>query len=1662
METVIAQRLLTVCIRASLFLVLLSFPVAEGPWPLAVQAVRPSTATHGDGPSIHPREYYLGKYGTRCMQNLPKLVTSEDSAEHLACFSGRGVRVALLDTGLCAGITERSRNAVTCTSVVPDVKCEDAGCAHGTRSVSVLAGQLSVTTPRARAPLPESAWHNRGTRFASADEYVGLAPDSTVRVLRIFDQQGRTNRRHLVRALDLLLSEAEDGEAGRLHNTWNTSRAYMRSRDEAVDVISLSYGSKDYLSSPQVQNRLYRLMHEYGVIVVAAAGNDGVRLGSVRSPADMPGVLAVGALQIEGHRRSAQKPQASRTLGAFASPLVAGGSYKSVAQFSGRGPTTWELPFGAGRVKPDLVALGQRVWAVQGVSTVTSSAAAPRARNVSPTLQLFSASGTSIAAPIVAGVVALCLEAAWSSTPAAASVQNTTGGVSFLDLRRNRLARVAVSLRVREAILRTAVPLEEDAVSLPSWPYSTSVTPLHSNTSSTASEGHPRRVLAGVPLVQLYADYLRLSRVSILAQGAGEVKPLRALRAIIDKALVSSASDTPESLRSCASFAIPTSMRIGYGIPRGNSSVGVSIPQSCHPSHDPDGKACGDSPLSRLPGKSLAALPAAYWWPFSDEAVYPGATPVLLNFSLHLCPSSSAAADHGEGDAASTEGDKAVRRESTTHTHATYVFTKVSGCTHAREGHSSGNSTQQDDACPLILFRAGSEIPHCERSPNPTRPLNLTARSSSHRASSLEGDAIGEEGTAMGQPSTQGVCSPAKRWNTQQRWLDHLLRVSTELTVVARRSPTYESVAEQLSPPPTSFSLSVAVSSPASAHTHLCYNVARETVEMRRGRGTRSPAGEKGAAASRSSADRHEGNGVQHSRDEVQAPDDHSSCVPLFHLCRALNVEGAVHIFSGSSSSKPVLTVPFTVRVAEPPPRVQRVLIDTSLDWFNPITSTSNLFIAGDDPHESDAGVGAALQRGRQAQRHERAYAEESGGDHPYASLALLCLYLRHALGMAVQTFPILHMSTMSTSSAANGTSAPWPSAERTSNVSHIAQSASAGALAHVGTLIVVDPERPLSRTMRRLLSDAVLSGGPNRSADGLNVLLVTDWFSAEVAARLRWTRDERSDSTERPARTNGTDAADVGGDRDTVRDLRAFRQLENGSTRGLAGSSHVPSWNRWLSEVTAASGSAFHNSDCDHVAHRHIEGLTDAACGSPFELSESIVIDGVMVVDAAAPTRKREPEGNESATHDGGSGTVTSAKTVALRSLGHLNAAGVLQWRLPVQATVLEQARRGATVKAFKEAHASNVHSNGNGTRRTDYTSNTPALPSTQKGEAVICNVMASWAQQQRRLVKRIIASTRNSSAQASSRSGTAASGAEALVVEDGWEKVPTPNGEERRARIGSLEAVEISTEVPAATGASKATQSLSHGVLGFLTLPPPPTHVAAASVNRFRPGRIAIFTDSDCLSASNPHVQAALDELEALLYPTPLTTCATWERFASSVDGQRLLQAESAQSSMCVEVVKELLLWLHTGNLDRWRDSAQLQCEARTWARALHRSAASSTPATGSVLEPHAKTDSEDGAREAVNADDVIGTAPERAHVGGVVWRLWSSTMESTEGDAMPFSFEGAEEETRCRGDYVIRQESAASHVMRALKVNYHGDWRAHLADGRFSCAAVKHQRR
>lgn len=170
--------------------------------------------------------------------------------------------------------------------------------------------------------------------IASSAECLGFAPDAQLYIFRVF-----TNNQVS-------------------YTSWFLD-AFNYAILKKVDVLNLSIGGPDFLDQPFV-DKVWELTAN-NVIMVSAIGNDGPLYGTLNNPADMMDVIGVGGINFEDE----------------------------IARFSSRGMTTWELPQGYGRVKPDIVTYG---------SGVRGSAVHGGCRSLS---------GTSVASPVVAGAVAL-------------------------------------------------------------------------------------------------------------------------------------------------------------------------------------------------------------------------------------------------------------------------------------------------------------------------------------------------------------------------------------------------------------------------------------------------------------------------------------------------------------------------------------------------------------------------------------------------------------------------------------------------------------------------------------------------------------------------------------------------------------------------------------------------------------------------------------------------------------------------------------------------------------------------------------------------------------------------------------------------------------------------------------------------------------------------------------------------------------------------------------------------------------------------------------------------------------------------------------------------------------------------------------------------------
>jgi membrane-bound transcription factor site-1 protease len=174
--------------------------------------------------------------------------------------------------------------------------------------------------------------------IASDTECLGFAPDSEIYSFRVFT-------------------------AKRVSYTAWFLDAFNFAIQKRINVLNLSIGGPDFLDRPFVE-KVWE-MSANKIVVVSAIGNDGPTYGTLNNPADHLDVIGVGGIDFKDR----------------------------IASFSSRGMTTWELPLGSGRVKPDIVAYGHSVQG-SGIGGGCKTL-----------------SGTSVASPVVTGAVALLASA---------------------------------------------------------------------------------------------------------------------------------------------------------------------------------------------------------------------------------------------------------------------------------------------------------------------------------------------------------------------------------------------------------------------------------------------------------------------------------------------------------------------------------------------------------------------------------------------------------------------------------------------------------------------------------------------------------------------------------------------------------------------------------------------------------------------------------------------------------------------------------------------------------------------------------------------------------------------------------------------------------------------------------------------------------------------------------------------------------------------------------------------------------------------------------------------------------------------------------------------------------------------------------------------------
>jgi serine protease AprX len=261
--------------------------------------------------------------------------------------TGQGVGVAVIDTGISGGLADfqTSQNDATSrviASAVIDPKATTANDTYG--HGTAVAGLIAGN----------GGYRQPGDPLAG--QYAGTAPDANLISIKVADDSGRATTLDAIYGLQF---------------------AVDHKRQDNIRVVNMSFRSTsaesaktDPLDAAAEQAWLN------GIVVVAAAGNMGTAADAVSyAPGNDPYVITVGALDDQGTRSTYDDAPAS---------------------WSSQGVTQ------DGVAKPDVLAPGAHI--------VTTLAPGSDFATLCPTCVIghayFQVSGTSLAAPLVAGVAA--------------------------------------------------------------------------------------------------------------------------------------------------------------------------------------------------------------------------------------------------------------------------------------------------------------------------------------------------------------------------------------------------------------------------------------------------------------------------------------------------------------------------------------------------------------------------------------------------------------------------------------------------------------------------------------------------------------------------------------------------------------------------------------------------------------------------------------------------------------------------------------------------------------------------------------------------------------------------------------------------------------------------------------------------------------------------------------------------------------------------------------------------------------------------------------------------------------------------------------------------------------------------------------------------------
>lgn len=286
----------------------------------------------------------------------------------LPAVTGQGIGVAILDSGITPHAALANR-VVANVSFVPGDPSVTDGFGHGTHVAGIIGG-------------------NGAAAAGVTSLYTGgIAPGAALVNVRVLGNDGSGYVSNVIAGIEWVIAHKLD---------YNIR----------VINISLGHPVTDKCINDPLCQEIAKAVNA-GIVVVAAAGNYGKSaagntvLGGIASPANSPYAVTVGALNTWS---------------------TAGRGDDTVATFSSRGPTPYDVA-----IKPDVAAPGVKIISLQADQSLLPTRYPQVHTAGSGNNAYMFLSGTSMAAPIVTGGVALLLQGAPSLTPAQVKLALQTG-----------------------------------------------------------------------------------------------------------------------------------------------------------------------------------------------------------------------------------------------------------------------------------------------------------------------------------------------------------------------------------------------------------------------------------------------------------------------------------------------------------------------------------------------------------------------------------------------------------------------------------------------------------------------------------------------------------------------------------------------------------------------------------------------------------------------------------------------------------------------------------------------------------------------------------------------------------------------------------------------------------------------------------------------------------------------------------------------------------------------------------------------------------------------------------------------------------------------------------------------------------------------------------